>query len=87
MHDLPFWFLLVSLFLPRLSLFVGWYSNWIFPMPQPVAGVLWFFLPRILVIFTIYTVSGYCIWLWVHIGVAAAVYLFGGGSAVHRDNG
>ena len=53
-HGIPFWFLVLSLFLPRLSLFIGWIHMWWFFIPQPWAAVVWLFLPRVLVLIFIH---------------------------------
>ena len=64
-HGIPLWFLVLSLFLPRLSLFVGWIHMWWFFVPQPWAAVLWAFLPRVLVLIFIHAHQGFDLWFWV----------------------
>src|ERR1700761_2832694 len=61
-HGIPIWFLVLSLFLPRLSLFIGWIHMWWFFVPQPWAAVLWAFLPRVLVLIFIHAHRGFDIW-------------------------
>ena len=57
-HGIPLWFLVLALFLPRLSLFIGWIHMWWFFVPQPWAAVLWVFLPRVLVLIFIHAHQG-----------------------------
>lgn len=85
MHDLPLWFLVVSLFLPRLGLFILWYHDWMFPVPQPGSGLLWFFIPRVLIIIMVYGAFGMTGWFWLHTIVAVLTYLCG--YARSQDNG
>lgn len=72
---LPTWFLVFALFVPRISLFVGWIAGWAFGIPQPLSGIAWVFLPRVLVALTIFTAMGLCPWFWVHVGAALLIYL------------
>lgn len=74
---LPLWFLVTALFLPRIALFCGWLHGWNFFVPQPAVGLLWFFLPRIIVLLLIVTVMGICLWFWLHVGAAAIAWILG----------
>ncbi len=71
MHELPIWFLIVSLFLPRIALFVEWLHDIPMPFDQPWSGFTWFFLPRILVLMLIYNDYGFTAWFWIHLVAAA----------------
>jgi hypothetical protein len=81
-HGIPLWFLVLSLFLPRLSLFIGWIHMWWFFVPQPWAAVLWAFLPRVLVLVFIHAHRGFDLWFWIHL--ATAVVVWGGSGASHN---
>ena len=78
-HGIPLWFLVLSLFLPRVSLFIGWLHMWWFFVPQPWAGVLWVVLPRVLVLIFIHAHLGFTLWFWIHL--AAALLVWGGSSS------
>jgi hypothetical protein len=77
LYDLPTWFLVVSMFFPRLALFIEWYieTGHHFPFPQPFAGAAWFFVPRIMILVMIATVMGIGTWFWIHLVVAVIVFL------------
>jgi hypothetical protein len=79
-YYLPVWFLILSLFLPRLALFVEWWNNYPFPFVQPWRGLSWVFFPRLLVLIMIHENQGFSVWFWIHL-VVAILALFGGGSA------
>ncbi len=90
-HGLPLWFLVLALFLPRLSLFIMWLGGGlaglrVIPL---VGGLLWLFLPRLLVLLLIYAQQGIGLWFLVHLVVALMVW--GGSGSYHtrrrrRDN-
>ena len=81
MEQLPLWFLLLSLALPRVSLLTGYLvadisiitnlSGWI----APALGVL---VPRSLVLILIFQDRGMSPWLVVHAIAMAAVYAAAG---------
>ncbi len=83
MHTLPLWFLLISLFLPRIVLFVAWLDHWPLIVAQPWATILWLILPRVLVMMTIQAHQGYSTWFWIHLVVALMVW---GGSSHKATN-
>lgn len=76
-YVLSFWFLLISLFFPRIGLFMLWMENNIIPLfiPQPEAALVWLFLPRVLILFMIYTTQGLSNWFWIHFVFAAFALL------------
>jgi hypothetical protein len=80
-RTLPLWFLVFSLFLPRIALLVYWLENAMTPfnlhgwMPLVVAIVL----PRLLVIYLIYLDQGISLWFLVHVVVALIVWAGSGG--------
>ena len=82
-HGIPIWFLVLSLFLPRLSLFIGWIHLWWFFIPQPWAALLWALLPRVLVLIFIHAHQGFSPWFWIHL--ATAIVVWSGSGASHRN--
>jgi hypothetical protein len=86
--DMDFYFLLFSLFFPRIVLLV---YIFLFPnlypanaVPQLAAIVLGVFVPRILILIYIYQNMGYNnIWFAAHLIVMILAY-FGGGRTAHR---
>ena len=83
-HDIPIWFLVLSLFLPRVCILVAWFQH---TMPQYIpnpAGLLQIIVallvPRILILFWIYQDQGITIWFLLH--VIALLVAWGGGG--HR---
>jgi hypothetical protein len=80
MHVLPLWFLVLSLFLPRIALLIAWLDHWYLVIAQPWAAVVWLILPRVLVLILIHAHQGFSNWFWIHLLVALLVW---GGSG-HR---
>ncbi len=75
---LPFWFLVLSLFLPRISLLVLYLGahtggTYVISLVPLLAAVL---VPRILILFMIYTAQGLSLWFLIH---AIALVLAWGG--------
>jgi hypothetical protein len=74
MTTLPIWFLVLSLFLPRIALIAAFFTDGAFPhlftkwLSVPMALLI----PRILILIAIATVMGICVWFWIHL----AVFLF-----------
>ncbi|MEO6983167.1 MAG: hypothetical protein ABI072_08630 [Edaphobacter sp.] len=81
-HQLPFWFLVFALFLPRVALVVAWFQGVLIPFHLHGLVPLLFaiILPRVLVLFLIYVDQGLSLWFVIHLVVALLV--FGGGG--HR---
>jgi hypothetical protein len=82
-HGIPIWFLVLSLFLPRVSLFIGWIHLWWFFVPQPWAAVLWALLPRVLVLIFIHAHRGFDSWFWIHL--VTALLVWSGSGASHNS--
>lgn len=84
-HNLPLWFLLVALVLPRLAMAVMWLEGLLVPFHlQPLIGILfWALLPRALVLYLIYLDQGVSGWFLIHLVVGIMVWL-GGGNEVRR---
>ncbi len=76
MTTLPIWFLVLSLFLPRIALIAAFFTDGAFPhlftkwLSVPMA----FFIPRVLVLIAIGTVMGICPWFWIHLIVTLIVW-------------
>jgi hypothetical protein len=81
-NQLPLWFLVFALFLPRLAMAVAWFQGALVPfhLQGIVPALFWLLLPRILVLYLIYVDQGLTLWFLVHL--VAALLVWGGGS--HR---
>jgi len=81
MEQLPQWFLLLSLLLPRVSLFIAYLTNALDPynLHDWVPLGLAILVPRALVLLLIFMDRGLSLWLLVHALVMAFVYVVGGG--------
>jgi len=68
-HEIGIWFLLLSLFIPRFTLFFWWISGNLPYNTTPLwADVLAsFFLPRVLILVYIYGCQGFSPWFWIHL--------------------
>jgi len=83
-HLLPLWFLVLALFLPRLSLFLMYLQH---PPGQfqivinIVPLVFWLLLPRVFVLYVIYIDQGVSLWFIIHL--LAAIGVFGGSGRYH----
>lgn len=79
-HTLPLWFLVFSLFLPRLALLVYWLDGQ--ALPYGVHGWLWavggILLPRAVVLYLIYMDQGIGFWFVVHLITALVIWASGG---------
>lgn len=86
-HSIPLWFLVLSLFLPRLCILVAWLQH---SMPHFIPSavslipiLVWVLVPRILILFWIYQDQGITIWFLIHV-IALLCAWGGGGSHVVR---
>src|SRR5215831_5596863 len=84
------WFLVLALFLPRVTLVAAYWTHTAPPNNVPflldVLGTI--FLPRVLICIYIAYNMGYNEWFWLHLAVALTVYAFGsskGKKALRRD--
>src|SRR4051812_12331342 len=87
-HTLPLWFLVFSLFLPRMALLVYWVETAVAPFHLSgwiplVAAIL---LPRALILYLIYLDQGFSLWFLIHM-VTAFVVWGGSGSYQARRKG
>ena len=90
MESLPLWFLILALFLPRVSLIIGYFTDLLLPFNlhgwvPPTLAVL---VPRVLVLIMIFQDRGFSPWLVVHgivmVGVCSAAGS-GGSNRRSRD--
>ena len=85
-HALPLWFLVFSLFLPRVALAIAWLQGVLTPfhlggiVPLVIAVVL----PRVLILFLIYTDQGLSLWFLIHLVAALMVWGGSGGYSARR---
>ncbi len=84
---MDFYFLLFSLFFPRIVMIVYWFQGW-FPdntVPQIFDLLLGTFVPRILILIYIYQNLGYeNVWFAAHLVVMILTYFGGGRETVRR---
>jgi hypothetical protein len=84
-HRLPLWFLIFSLFLPRIALVIAWVQGNVAPfhlvglLPLLVAILI----PRVLILYLIYLDQGIGLWFLIHLIVAIVVWS-GSGSYYRR---
>ena len=83
LHVLPLWFLVFSLFLPRIALFLLWLDSGLagFHLHGIVPLVFAILLPRVLVLFLIYLDQGIGLWFLIHL--VAALMVWGGSGGYH----
>jgi len=88
-QSLPLWFLVFSLFLPRLALLVYWVQENVTPLH--ITGWLPLFvavlLPRALILYLIYQDQGLSPWFAVHAIAAVAVWSMSGRAGRRRHQG
>ena len=81
-HTIPLWFLVLSLFLPRICILVAWLQHsmtvFIPPAPTIIGIIVAIIVPRILILFWIYQDQGITIWFLLH--AIALIIAWGGGS-------
>ena len=71
------WLLVLTLFIPRISLLIAYFGHQIPPNNIPFIGdlLLYVFLPRVLMVIYIYDNMGYNnAWFWLHIAAAIMVW-------------
>jgi len=83
-HNIPLWFMVLSLFLPRICMVIAWLGHsmvqFIPPTLNIIPVIVALLIPRVLILVWIYQDQGISIWFLIHlIGLLAA---WGGGS--HR---
>lgn len=78
-HDLGIWFLLLSLFCPRIVLFFWWITG---NLPYHTTSFIVnlfasILVPRILILVWIYTAMGIGVWFWIHLIMLILVWTGG----------
>jgi hypothetical protein len=85
-HTIPLWFLVLSLFLPRICIVIAWLqhsmTNFIPPVVTIIPAIVALLIPRLLILFWIYTDQGIGLWFLLHV-IALLVAWGGGGSRVY----
>jgi hypothetical protein len=83
-HNIPLWFLVLSLFLPRICILVAWLQHSMVHYIPPAVGIIpvivALLIPRVLILFWIYQDQGITIWFLLHL--IALFIAWGGGT--HR---
>lgn len=76
-NDISVWFLFAALFLPRLTLFFGYFAGGLPPNTTPFFFDAFsaIFIPRILVMIWIYQSMGACAWFFAYLIVSILGYL------------
>jgi hypothetical protein len=76
MNDIATWFLILSLFLPRLALIIAWCTSGVPANTIPFWGdfFMTLFLPRILILIYIITNMGFGGWAVAHLIFAIIAY-------------
>ncbi len=86
-HAIPFWFLVLSLFLPRLCMLVAWFEHsmphFIPPAVGSVPVIVAMLIPRAFILFRIYQDQGITIWFLLHL-IAIFFAWGGGGHTLYR---
>lgn len=85
-HALPLWFLVFSLFLPRIALILAWFDHDLgrFHLDNIVAPIVALLLPRMLILVLIYRDEGIGLWFLIHLIVALCVWGGTGGRTYYR---
>ncbi len=86
-HALPLWFLVFSLFLPRVALGVAWLQGVLLPfhLHGIVPLVVAVLLPRLLILYLIYVDQGLSLWFLIHLLAALLVWGGSGGYRARRS--
>jgi hypothetical protein len=84
-HGLPLWFLVFSLFLPRIALIVAWFDRDLvrFHLDSLISPILALLLPRVLILVLIYRDQGLSLWFLIHAIAALLVWSGTGGRQVY----
>jgi hypothetical protein len=85
-HTIPLWFLVLSLFLPRICMLVAWLqhsmTNFIPATVGLIPVIVALLVPRLLILFWIYQDQGIGLWFLIHL-IALLLAWGGGGSRVY----
>jgi hypothetical protein len=85
-HALPLWFLVFSLFLPRVALIIAWFDRDLvrFHLDNIISPIVALLLPRVLICVLIYRDQGISLWFLIHLVVALCVWGGTGGRSYMR---
>ena len=85
-HALPLWFLVFSLFLPRVALIIAWFDRDLvrFHLDNIISPIMALLLPRVLILVLIYRDEGIGMWFLIHLVVALCVWGGTGGRTYVR---
>lgn len=74
--EIAVWFLVLSLFLPRIALLIAYFGGAIPPNNIPFVGdmLMAIFIPRVLILIYIVLNLGVGVWFWVHLVMAILVW-------------
>lgn len=88
-HALPLWFLVLSLFLPRVCLLVAWLQTTLYPfhLHGLIPLALAILVPRILILLLIYQDQGISLWFLIHLVGLLLAWGGGGRRVVRRRRG
>jgi hypothetical protein len=83
-HNIPLWFMVLSLFLPRICMVIAWLGHsmvqFIPATLNIIPVIVALLIPRVLILYWIYQDQGISIWFLIHL--IALLIAWGGGS--HR---
>jgi hypothetical protein len=86
-HEIPIWFLVLSLFLPRICIVVAWFGHSMTHYIPAAVGIIplivALLVPRLLILFWIYEDQGITIWFLLHV-IALLIAWGGSGHTVYR---
>ena len=87
-HAIPLWFLVLSLFLPRLCIALAWLQHQMTQFIPSTVGIIpvivWLLIPRILILFWIYQDQGIGLWFLLHAVALLVAWSSGGTTYVRR---
>ena len=87
-HTIPLWFLVLSLFLPRICIVLAWLQHsmtvYVPASVNLIQIVVAAIIPRILILFWIYQDQGIGLWFLIH-AIALLLAWGGGGTRVVRS--
>ena len=86
-NQIPLWFLVLSLFLPRICIAVAWFQHSMPAFIPSTVGIIpvivALLVPRLLILFWIYADQGITIWFLLHV-IALLMAWGGGGHRISR---
>ena len=70
-HSIPLWFMVLSLFLPRICMVIAWVQHSMVHYIPPTVGIIpvivALLIPRVLILFWIYQDQGIGFWFLIHL--------------------